>query len=326
LASLTINGNVTSWGSYLFSSCSNIENVTVAIANDIPSDFMSSTNVKNVNLGHVTSLGYDAFENCYSVQTIILPDFYGSIGNYAFYNCYSLVKLIIDGEVTSMGTTSVFYGLSSLEELTVGKISSIPDDFMYNKNNLKKVYLGSVSSLGLYAFQQCTGLEEVTLPDFDGAIPYYCFYDCYNLKKFTIDGNITSIDSYAFYNCQELDMRTLTIPDTVKSIGTYAFYNLKKIEKLIIPASVKSISDGAFSGCESISVAYYRGVNDPGSRADDVFEGCMSLDKVYVNENYKSKLFCGMRAKKIVPIVSSASSIGVNVIVSALVLLALLLA
>ena len=79
-----------------------------------------------------------------------------------------------------------------------------------------------------YAFNWCTSLSSVTIPD-----------------------SVLSIGDYAFFNCTNLT--GMTIPESVSSIGPWAFYNCTSLSSITIPNSVTSINWGAFEGCTSLS-------------------------------------------------------------------------
>ena len=64
----------------------------------------------------VKSIGYAAFEECYSLTSVTIPNSVTSIEDEAFYNCNSLTSVTIPNSVTSIGDMafSRCYGLSSV--------------------------------------------------------------------------------------------------------------------------------------------------------------------------------------------------------------------
>ncbi len=80
-----------------------------------------------------------------------------------------------------------------------------------------------VTSIGYRAFEDCTGLTSITIPDSVTSIEYQAFYKCTSLTSITIPNSVTSIGDRAFKDCTGLT--SITIPDSVTSIGEEAFYN-----------------------------------------------------------------------------------------------------
>lgn len=92
----------------------------------------------------------------------------------------------------------------------------------------------TVTAIGRQAFEDCTALTTVILPD-----------------------TILSIDYAAFSGCTSL--RGIFIPAGVTTIGDHAFADCVKLEAITIPASVDSIGDGAFDGCEKLRHIFFVG-------------------------------------------------------------------
>ena len=104
----------------------------------------------------------------------------------------------------------------------IGEVISIPSSITVNGTDC------SVTSIGDNAFNYCTSLTSVTIPD-----------------------SVTSIGDNAFYECTSL--ASVTIPDSVTSIGNGAFQFCFSLASVTIPSSVTSIGKEAFNDCNSLT-------------------------------------------------------------------------
>ena len=135
---------------------------------------------------------------------------------------------------------------------------------------------GSVTSIGEYAFDWCTGLTEITIPNGVTSIGEYAFYGCTGLTEITIPGSVTTIGDYAFEDCTCLT--EITIPNSVTSIGNCAFSGCTGLTEITIPNGVTSIEGNTFSGCTGLTEITIPGsVTSIGYMA---FSGCESLRTV----------------------------------------------
>lgn len=107
-----------------------------------------------------------------------------------------------------------------------------------------------VKAIGVCAFQSCTSLSSVTIPDSVTSIGDQVFYGCSSLTSVTIPNSVTSIGKYAFYECSILT--SITIPNSVASIGSRAFTGCRSLTSVVIPDSVTSIGSMVFSGCTGL--------------------------------------------------------------------------
>ena len=91
------------------------------------------------------------------------------------------------------------------------------------------------------------------------------FESCTRVKSVTIPNGVTRIGERAFLYC--IGLTSVTIPSSVTSIGDYAFYGCSGLTSVTIPEGVTSIGDGAFSGCsgltsvtipEGVTLVYYQ--------------------------------------------------------------------
>ena len=109
----------------------------------------------------------------------------------------------------------------------------------------------AVTSIGSYAFEGCSGLTSVTIPESVTYIGSSAFYYCSGLTSVTIPDSVTSIGDYAFSYCSGL--ASVTIPDRVTSIGNNVFYDCSSLTSVTIPDSVTSIGYDAFSYCSGLT-------------------------------------------------------------------------
>jgi uncharacterized repeat protein (TIGR02543 family) len=113
----------------------------------------------------------------------------------------------------------------------------------------------SVTSIGEYAFYDCTSLTSVTIPNSVTSIGEYAFYDCTSLTSVTIPNSVTSIVDYAFYYCTNLT--SVTIPNSVTSIGDYAFLNCPSLLTAYFFGDAPTIGTIIFDDVSDKFIVYY---------------------------------------------------------------------
>ena len=160
---------------------------------------------------------------------------------------------------------------------TTYSVTSIGDWAFENCSSLTSVTIpNSVTSIGNEAFSYCESLTSVTIPNSVTSIGDAVFLWCSSLTSVTIGNSVTSIGYCAFMDCYALT--SITIPNSVTSIGEWAFYYCWSLTSITIPNSVTSIGEEAFSYCESLtSVTIGNSVKSIGDRA---FWYCWSLKTV----------------------------------------------
>ena len=182
---------------------------------------------------------------------------------------------------------------------------------VYDKTITEVVIPDYVTSIGKYAFSDCSGFASITIPDSVTSIGIGAFENCSGLTSIVILDSVTSIGDSAFENCSGLtsviwnaenctkagssynpifgnsnNLTAVTIGDNVKTIPSYAFYNCSGLTSIDIPDSVTSIGDSAFKGCSGLkSVTIGNSVTSIGGGA---FENCSGLTSVTIGNSVTS--------------------------------------
>jgi hypothetical protein len=212
----------------------------------------------------VKSIDNVAFYQCYSLNSIKLPDGLQSISQFAFYQCSALSRIEIPNSVNSIGL-SAFEGCGNLS---------------YVKLPI------SISTINDMVFYKCSKLSSIIIPEGVTSIGSGAFYACSSLSSVSIPTSVVNIGDGAFNSCRELT--NIEFPPNLESIGASAFLNCSKIETLTIPANLKFIGNNAFKGC-SILTLVKSYIETPFTIDDTVFKGISSFAKLEVPKGTKAK-------------------------------------
>lgn len=190
----------------------------------------------------VTAIYDGAFQNCYELISVIIPNTVKTIGEFAFAYCYDLTSVTIGNGVTSIGDYA-FWG-SDLKKVIVEDIAAwCKIDFTDSTSN-------PLSGADLYSDEK-TKITDLVIPNSVTSINDYAFDGCSGLTSVTIPNSVTSIGKEAFEGCSGLT--SVTIGNSVESIGESAFKSCSGLTSVTIGNSVTTIYRGAFQFCSNLS-------------------------------------------------------------------------
>jgi hypothetical protein len=227
------------------------------------SEFILPLNVENIEKY--------AFQCCKLVKSIVIPHSVTKIHFSSFNECESLEEIIVDD------ANSVFFSLNGvLYTKNKKKIIRFPAA----KKEIEYRIIEGVEMIVSMAFDSCTNLETVEIPDSVTQIGYRAFYNCSKLKQLVIPEKVFMIEESAFSGCIalnslstsknnkqfEIKERSLIdladnkliyypiqsnysrykIPDGVISIGYEAFFFNRFLEEIIFPDSVNTLEHRSF--------------------------------------------------------------------------------
>ena len=247
-------------GDSAFYGCKDITNIIIgnSIISIGNSAFYNCTSLTGITIGNgVTSIGGYAFNKCKSLTNITIPDSVTSIRFHAFDNCTNLQFNAYDNALYLGNAENPYLALVKANNLTITtciiseKAKIICGSAFESCTGLTNITIpNGVIYIGNGAFRGCKGLTDITIPDSVTQISNDAFAICSGLTSIKIPNGVTSLESDVFNGCTGLT--SITIPDSVTSIGSYAFVGCTGLTSITIPDSVTSIGINAFKGCTNL--------------------------------------------------------------------------
>lgn len=290
LSSITIPNNVTTIKNGAFSGCNNLTSAVIGSGVTSIGNYVFSRNLKKTIW--LTNTPPSGYTNAAGAVNYVSNDKFTLLNNtvkYQFLSSYfevdgiryvpvspsektcDAIDCVYDESAanTKIASTVSYKGITMnvksiqpylaynnkfIKTLTADIDGVLPNYAFTNCSDMSSVSLGQkVSGIGSYAFQGCSALEAVEIPDIATVLYDYAFHGCSSLKEVKLGSQLMTINHYAFGGCSALP--SITIPNAVTNIYNYAFSGCTGLKTVNIADSESTLtfgSDGSnpiFSSC-----------------------------------------------------------------------------
>lgn len=219
LQSFDVPKTVTEISGNAFSGCSNLATVTFdddAAIRNIRTGAFADCGLTTVTIPQsVTTIEKEAFRNCEVLTEVNLSANITYVSPEAFKHCWNLDNITVDKDNTVYSSLDGYLLTADKETLVL---------FPPGKANSKFTLLPpSITTIGDYAFYDCSKLENVIIPNKVAAIGKRAFGLCTNLNTITFlsDQVIDPANIDQEPNSMSFDDGTNVAPDMFPNIDTY---------------------------------------------------------------------------------------------------------
>lgn len=256
----TIGGEpVTAIGSnaFLKSAVTEVElSDTIALVGE--DAFANCTSLTRIQGGSgLTTLGKTAFRGCTHLSTVTLKEL-NEIGEGTFEGCTALRQIEMPASLTTIGRDAFSGTTVSVKWAEYPAIREIGTAAFRGWLGTSFTFPASVSVIGDRAFDSCTELPLINVPD-----------------------SVIEIGSSAFEGCSSMQAAILGYGVTGYLVST--FKGCTVLSNVTVYGNIQMLQD-TFNGCSGLQSVFLYGTSLE-LMHEGTFAGCTSLDGVYLNND-----------------------------------------
>ena len=158
--------------------------------------------------------------------TITVPERVKSVGEGTFTNLPGMRRIIIPPTCKEI-QRNAFYGNTTLEEVII-----------LSENNI------GLERIGDYAFNHCTSLKSIQMPDTIKELGESIFNECTSLIDVKLPSKLDYIPNRTFRQCTSLVK--LNIPESVKILHSQIFQGDWNLQEINIPKNLDTVKEDTF--------------------------------------------------------------------------------
>ena len=212
------------------------------------------------------------------------------------FNPSEVTEIIIEEGITGINYRLTRMFKNAISVTLPSSLESIGENNFSNFTKLETVTIPDNSKLKyIYtsAFEKCTSLKSINLPQGLESIYSRAFHTCSNLTNLKLPSTLTRIDELAFSNGPRFKNNELTVPKGVTTIKSRSIYNINDLKTINVENGVTKIEYFAFSDNDSLTR-----INLPSSIKSVGTYACKSYNEekyatcdIYVDK-YKDSIDC----------------------------------
>lgn len=291
--------------------------------------FTECVNLESIELpDSLTGVGEVSFDNCKSLKGITIPKNVEYWFDMTFRGCSSLEYINADPEnekyrsvdgvlfnrPTSNYDVSILYRYPGVKADTyyevpdgVNEIGKYAFSFNSNLENIDLPETLRAEGIGDHAFDYCTALKKIAIPEGITQFHEDVFSHCESLTDITLPESLSYLGDGTFAGCSSLEhielpsdlkklssnreiggafsssgIKDITIPKHITDIPADTFYECSKLETVILPDNLLVIGDAAFYSTAVKKITFPQFLQEIGNR---VFWGCYDLKEMVFTGN-----------------------------------------
>ncbi len=254
--------------------------------------FFDCTCLKKVEIPEVVSIGRQAFHNCRSLESLVLPASLKSIGDFAFTYCtslelvhlgtpwapslgYHMFDTVPDARVITL-KGSGWNSAESLDESNIGDNARVTFEANGSFDEIEWILRGG--TLTIRPIIGSDGNMGEMVEDNVCSAPWHRY--ALGIFEAVVEPGIRNLGAGAFYEC--FNLREVDLPLSLESVGYQAFHYCRSLRNVTFQMNVREIGDYAFTFCESLRSLYFLSLESP-DFGIGIFDGCPEDSEIRIH-------------------------------------------